>query len=254
MRWFFYLLVLANAGYLIWNVVSPVPDAVQPSVTVAGDRTIVMLTEAPSRTELEIRDDTEGTANNQDVVQVDGSSIVEDTPSLVAPVGQEELSAEQPITMTEQCLRLSNITTVNEQNALADELGALGIEILDKGSEPATKSNHWVLLPPAKSRTEAKETLAKLKSKGIKDYYLVGDGENENAISLGVFSRPESAQRRVVQIRNTKLGLKPVIEAVVLPTTRYWLMLHVVNGGESALEDVVQKRVELKLLPISCEK
>ena len=78
-----------------------------------------------------------------------------------------------------------------------------------------------MLLPPAQSRQVARDSISQLKANGIKDYFLVVTGEQTNAVSLGVFSQPELAQRRLDAI--AKLGFSPSIQTVDLPLREYWL-------------------------------
>jgi hypothetical protein len=82
-------------------------------------------------------------------------------------------------------------------------------------------SGFWVVLPASKSLKEAKKEIERLKSLKIKDYFLVATGSHENGISLGVFSREDSARRRIDEMN--KLGFFPEIQSVLLPQNIYWL-------------------------------
>lgn len=56
-------------------------------------------------------------------------------------------------------------------------------------------SGYWVYIPPLKSRQEAEQKIAELKSQGVSDYFLVqGDGKWKYAISLGMFRTEEAAK------------------------------------------------------------
>ena len=52
---------------------------------------------------------------------------------------------------------------------------------------------HWVYIAPAVTRDAAIKTLRKLQSAGV-DSFMVADGEYANAISLGYFSKIDSAR------------------------------------------------------------
>ena len=62
---------------------------------------------------------------------------------------------------------------------------------------------------------------ARLKQQGVTDYFRVATGEQKDAISLGVFSRSDLAQRRLRAMR--KQGFQPQLETVPLPRRVYWL-------------------------------
>lgn len=56
-------------------------------------------------------------------------------------------------------------------------------------------SGYWVYIPPLRSRQEAEQKIAELKSLGINDYFLVqGDGKWKYAVSLGMFRTEEAAK------------------------------------------------------------
>jgi hypothetical protein len=88
-------------------------------------------------------------------------------------------------------------------------------------SKDNTRKGFWVLIPPEASRQQAKAHISELKKQNVKDYFLVVTGEQNNAVSLGVFSRSELAQRRYEQIK--KLGFKVRIRQIDLPLREYWL-------------------------------
>ncbi len=151
-----------------------------------------------------------------------------------------------------RCLDLGPFATVKQASLAAAALKAHGIEARQRISREARRKAYWVLLPPAISRAEARETLARLKQLQISDYFLVPTGEKANAISLGVFSKFESAHRRIKQMQ--KLGFKPVFEKVELAKREYWLEWPASAGKPppSALETLRRIRAEARIVPRPC--
>lgn len=90
-----------------------------------------------------------------------------------------------------------------------------------KMRKDAKRKAFWVILPPAESKELAKQNVSKLKKKNVSDYFLVVNGEQTNAVSLGVFAKFESAHRRIKQIQ--ELGFTPRVEKVNLPKKEVWL-------------------------------
>lgn len=67
---------------------------------------------------------------------------------------------------------------------------------------------YWVYIPPFRDRNSANLALSMLASRGIKDAYIVGSGEDRNAIALGLFSQQSRAQRRLEQMEETGLAAR----------------------------------------------
>ncbi len=63
---------------------------------------------------------------------------------------------------------------------------------------------HWVIIPP-RPPAQARALFRELQAKGV-DSYLVREGENRNAISLGLFENPESARQVLEQRKSQNLN------------------------------------------------
>ncbi|MCB1960805.1 MAG: SPOR domain-containing protein [Rhodocyclaceae bacterium] len=97
---------------------------------------------------------------------------------------------------------------------LADQLAAA--MLADAGAQPAFEARDiattdvtswWVHLPSLGSKAAAEQRAVTLRSQGVKDLYVVGEGgANPFAISLGLFKSAESAneQRRRLQARGVR--------------------------------------------------
>jgi hypothetical protein len=81
---------------------------------------------------------------------------------------------------------------------------------------------YWVYFPPLESREAAHRMARALRDKGFTDYYVVGQGELENAIALGLFNHTRGARRRVEELR--ALGFEAKIAPRGLAeSARYWI-------------------------------
>ena len=89
---------------------------------------------------------------------------------------------------------------------------------------------YWVYLPPFGSHREADAAAKLLKTRGVKDLYVVTDEANRNAISLGVFSDRFGALARQKKIR--EMGYHPLLSERFRDSPRYWLDAH---GADSQL-------------------
>lgn len=79
---------------------------------------------------------------------------------------------------------------------------------------------NWVYLPPAATREEALRTLRQLQSQGV-DSFIVSEGGDANAISLGYFSGAESARGLMVKMRTS--GYPAEVRETAREVTEYWL-------------------------------
>lgn len=122
---------------------------------------------------------------------------------------------------TARCYTLGPFKSKSQAADLRKELESIGIQAQRRMSKDNSRKGYWVMIPPQDTRRAAEANIKLLKEKEIKDYFLVVTGENINAVSLGVFSKSELAQRRYEEIR--ALGFDVKIENVDLPLREYWL-------------------------------
>jgi len=118
----------------------------------------------------------------------------------------------------------------------------------------AKRKAYWVMLPPAETKDIAKQSVAKLKKKNVRDYFLVVSGEQTNAVSLGVYTKFESAHRRIKQIQ--EMGFTPRVEKVDLPKKEFWLEWEKESGeklGDDILVRLEKVQKEIKMIERSCE-
>ncbi|MCJ7556105.1 MAG: SPOR domain-containing protein [Gammaproteobacteria bacterium] len=83
----------------------------------------------------------------------------------------------------------------------------------------SVRTTYWVYLPPFRDRQSANRALRTLSEIGINDAYVVGDGEDRNAIALGLYSDQERATRRADQVK--ALGVTAQIGPLRRVITQY---------------------------------
>lgn len=238
MRWFFAGLLLVNIAFLAWHWqragVDVVPAAGRVSSGPASGTGLTLLSEldampgqrpavqtvvpeeppAPAAEPGEPAEVTAAEPQDEGPAQ-EPPPAVADTPIAAA---MAEPVAEIPKTL---CQRLFYLESQADAQVIAKALQKVGGESIREGHEAHNKKRYWVLLPPVSSAATTSATIERLKKAGIKDYYLIRSGESKNAISLGVFSSPDAAQRRIRQIRDLKL--KPRMDEINVPTERWWV-------------------------------
>lgn len=79
----------------------------------------------------------------------------------------------------------------------------------------------WVYIAPLADKAEADKKANELRNLGVGDFFLIQDGPNRNAISLGIFSVEKGAQERLAElkekgVRSAHLGARPGKEGYYL--------------------------------------
>jgi len=85
----------------------------------------------------------------------------------------------------------------------AEEAERLAIRAAEGGLSATRRDEGgwWVFMPPKADKKAADKKAAELQALGIGDFFIVTDGPQKFAISLGVFSREEAANKHLEQLR-----------------------------------------------------
>jgi hypothetical protein len=109
------------------------------------------------------------------------------TPQQVAGLGPAKAAQ-----LANVCLEWGNFSDADKAAALAAlEPLQLGKQLSQRQVELALA--YWVYLPPLPTRTAAEKKVAELRAQGIRDFLIIADGPQKNAISLGVFKTEDAA-------------------------------------------------------------
>jgi hypothetical protein len=110
-------------------------------------------------------------------------------------------AAEPPAPPAEFCLTWEKIAP-----AEADRLASMLAEKFpgvraERRAVPGSGGDWWVHVPPLAGKAEADKRAGELKQAGVADYFVVQDGPNRFAISLGVFSQEKGGQERMAELK-----------------------------------------------------
>ncbi|MCL2022521.1 MAG: hypothetical protein FWG81_10790 [Betaproteobacteria bacterium] len=102
-----------------------------------------------------------------------------------------------------------NVVAATETACLTVSL--LGVQAADEVETKAgtaklemrrrSEGSWWVFIPPQGSKEGADKKASELLQFGVKDFFIVSDGPQKFAISLGVFSQEEGARRHLEALR-----------------------------------------------------
>jgi len=131
---------------------------------------------------------------------------------------QHQVSAPNDAGSKHTCYTLGPFSDKTVTSRVEEKLASLGLALQMRVSRDKLRDGYWVMLPGNENK---KATLQKLEKAAIKDFFVILKGEYKGAISLGLFSRPELAKRRLSVVKAK--GFNPAVEKVSLPKREYWL-------------------------------
>ena len=108
----------------------------------------------------------------------------------------------------------------------------------------------WVYLPAVPSREDALAVARDLSIAGLRDYYVVTAGNDENTVSLGLFRELANAQRRQATLR--AIGYDPQLIRRTDESLVYWLDYSRAEDTQPPWQRVVASNANVTHRPIPC--
>ena len=119
--------------------------------------------------------------------------------------------------------------------------------------ELSKEMQYWVVLPPSATRKDAMQLLRNLQAKKI-DSYLISSGELRNSISLGLFSKKQSAQGVMASVKEAGFPAELLEKERV--RSEFWVRIkpeQPVENVEKTLETLVVQGGDIKISKAACE-
>ena len=107
------------------------------------------------------------------------------------------------------CLTLGPLSADAPLADMRSWLGQAGATVDVRTDERREVALHWVYFPPRTNRAQALAEVERMRNEGVTDVIAVPKGDMANAISLGVFSRTDSRDRRVKEMNGR--GYQPSV-------------------------------------------
>lgn len=215
MRPLLILLLLFNLGWLLWHLLWPAEEQARPLPPPA-----------------------QGVARLQ-LLSERRPAVAEASPAPgTVPQEDEAGGAQAPML---HCYSLGPFRDRKTAQRALERLKSAGVEAGLRSLEEQSFVGYWVYLPPFASRDEARKVARELARKGIKDFYIVSDREQRNAISLGLFRDQFHANRRLARLR--AMGYHPRKQVRKRDRTVWWID-YSLQGEAEAAADVVKAILE----------
>lgn len=119
------------------------------------------------------------------------------------------------------CMSIGPFSNSSDVRAAMVALTPLTRRIQFRDAQLQRSRGWWVYLPTYPNQDEALEAARKLAERGIKDYYVISAGDQQNTISLGLFRERSGAERRQAELQS--LGLQTQIGERTDVTPAYWI-------------------------------
>lgn len=230
MRWIIIALVFANLGYFAWGSFQESRSSYQlhvgkPKTVAESGRRLVLLSES------------------QPVPAVKEEAEVRATLS----AGPEDAES------VEQCLAVGPFQSSDVVDQVQQRLFSLGINSKERANNVNPTADYWVHIPPLASRDAAIRLLRELQAQKI-DSFVITQGELTNGISLGLFSKYDSAKS--VRRRLVAADYSVEIKTLSQEPESWWLEMDA--DVEAQLEnyfwdELVQRVPDIKKAKKSCK-
>ncbi|MCH6572429.1 MAG: SPOR domain-containing protein [Proteobacteria bacterium] len=105
-----------------------------------------------------------------------------------------------------ECRSIGPFSKADDAEEAARTLQGLDFSVRRRSEPGQLFVGYWVNIAAAEDRAAAEVITDALRADGVTDFYIVPSGDDQNAISLGVFSELGRAQRRLQQLSDRGFG------------------------------------------------
>jgi hypothetical protein len=147
------------------------------------------------------------------------------------------------------CLSLGPFSTPAELRAAMNALTPHTARIQFREVAGTELRGYRVYLPAAGDREQALAAARQLAARGVKDYYVVPAGEEENTVSLGIFRDLANAETRRDEIAT--MGFQPVLEPRTSDGEQWWIDLAAETGLD--WKSLLPRSDGIEARPVACE-
>jgi len=190
LRVLFMLLLAMNLGVASWLYFSPQQAAADLPVSDVGISRLALLSER----------DQPGDAASSELAE--------------APESRAALASDR-------CRSIGPFPTQADMRSAMNKLTPLSRRVQYREARATQPRGYWVYVPAVATREQALSVARQLSSKGVRDYYVVTAGDQQNTISLGLFRDQNNAERRRAEI--AALGFAPQLIQRTEDLPVYWV-------------------------------
>lgn len=142
----------------------------------------------------------------------------------------EQPDAATPLAATPVCLQLGPFQTPADLRRAAGVLQPHVGRVQPREARASQLRGYRVYLAALPSRDEALSAARELGARGMRDYYVVTAGAEENTVSLGMFRELRNAEARREEVR--ALGFEPRLDPRTEDVSQWFLDIAIAEGQD----------------------
>ena len=139
--------------------------------------------------------------------------------------GPPQADAERP---ARQCLEIGPFLTQVDIRRAVNALTPVAERIQFRDTRTLIRRDYRVFIATSGSREAALATARELSALGLRDYYVVTTGTEQDTVSLGLYRDEANAERRRAEV--AALGFEVRVEPRDDEIPQYWIDLDIVAG------------------------
>jgi hypothetical protein len=151
----------------------------------------------------------------------------------------------------DRCVRLGPFATQVDLRRAVNALTPQVKRIQYREDRQRQSRGFLVFLPPPASREDALAVARRLSTKGVRDYYVVTAGEQQNSISLGLFKSKTNAEKRRDDL--AALGFEADIAERADELPVYWLDYAIAPDATLNWRDLMPDLLDVNEQLVACE-
>jgi hypothetical protein len=150
----------------------------------------------------------------------------------------------------DSCRSIGPFPSQSDLRAAMNRIAPLAKRTQSRETHTTASRGDRVFLPAFRTREEALAAARALAAKGVRDYYVVTAGDQQNTVSLGLFRDHSNAERRRAEI--AALGFTPQVGTRTEDVPEYWLDFAVGTGEPLDWQAQLVGVADLREQPIDC--
>jgi len=241
MRWLLLFLVVLNAVALFWfGQLHKAQSfhAVDGEVSTSGVPSIALLNELGAQQLARLGAPVESAGLK---VEVAAQQPVSEPPKATDETADASISAKPDALASGECGFLGPFSEPITIRQIVSRLKKEQVDVQSYRESVRIDPIYWVYLRPESNRQLALQSLRSLHAQGI-DAFIVAEGEDVNAISLGFFAKKASAEK-ILQERLAQ-GFDAKLEQKERLRDQYWLVAQAEGWGRLNDQAVAELRKE----------
>ena len=191
MKWIVYLLLVTNLGLFIWKIRDHQQIQTLEPVAAAQDNQVNRLPLLSEMSADAVR------AREPEAVSASSDTTVASTSSS----SSEETNVDDPAVPQRQCYTVGPLKDPQNTARVNEWLNERQANFAIREDQRRETARYWVYFPPLESREAAANRVEAMRGVGIDDLIIIPRGDMTNAISLGVYTRKASVDRRLAQLQ-----------------------------------------------------